>query len=97
MEQKFIKREPNSTILATKVELWLEQDSANVLKLFAEDLHVAPEYIVEYLLDILVTSTLPIEILEDIRKINGAFMGFDAKTNTSYKLVKVEDGKNLPK
>lgn len=98
MEQKFIKRYPNMTILATKVELWLEQDSANLLKSFAEDLNVKPEDIIEYLLETLDTSGLPMEKIEDLWKLDGiTFMGYNKLSNTTYKLVKVKNNENLPR
>ena len=95
---KFIKREPNSTILATNTNLWLDYDSAKVLDTYAEFLKVPKEYIIEYLLEVLIVSKISVNELEDFQKLQGYLcMCRNESNNTSYKFVKVEDGKNLPK
>lgn len=97
MEQKFIKRGPNSTFLATKTILWLEQDSANLLLKYSQQLHICPEYIVEYLLDTLYATFLTLESKDDLHKINNALIAYDSNNNCSYKLVKVDDDEKLPR
>lgn len=95
---KFIKRQPNCTILATNVNLWLDQDYAKVLDTYAEFLNVTKEDIIEYLLEALIVSKVSIDCLEDFGKLQG-FLSLcrTMDTKTSYKFVKVKDDENLPR
>ena len=97
MEQKITKREKNSTFVTTKTILWLEQDSANLLLKYSQQLNVCPEYIVEYLLDTLYHSNLKLKELDDILKLNGVMLGHNKIDSCSYKLVKVDDDEKLPR
>lgn len=97
MKYQKTQRDKNSTFITKKTVLLLEQDSANLLEFYSQKLNVCPEYIVEYLLDVLYSTSMPINNLDDIVKINKFIMAYDNNNSCSYKLVKVDDDEKLPR
>ena len=95
---KIVKRTQNSTVCVEPIKLNLEVDSYYRLKENAKYLGIAPESIIEYLLEVLFTIKFPLDSIENLYTIDsGIMMIKDTNNNCVYKLLKVKEDENLPK
>ncbi len=95
---KIIKRSPNSTVCVEPVKLNLEVDSAYRLNSFANTLKIPREDIIEYLLEVLYVTKIPLATTKDLYAIDNGFMLIkNPIDNCVYKLLKVNKDENLPK